>query len=108
MLSEDYNEDEQNEATSIFAAMLHEATKDGGNKRRSGEKVDWKVDPGHLPAVFSHLNKWYHGEMVDVDSGQHPFVHAAWRLLAIAYQETHEEDFDPEYFTELGRYYETR
>jgi hypothetical protein len=108
MLELDYDENEQNEATRIFSDMLHEATKDGGNKRRAGEKVDWKVDKTHEPAIFSHLNKWKHGELVDADSGQHPLVHLAWRALAIAYQETHTVEFDDDVYTELGRFYETR
>jgi len=70
--------------------MLRSATSDGGKKRATGAKVSWKVDPDHLPAVFSHLNKYFHGEKVDPDSGSHPFVHAAWRLLAIAWQENME------------------
>ena len=108
MLELDYDENEQNEATRIFSDMLHACTKDGGNKRRAGEKVDWKVDKTHEPAIFSHLNKWKHGELVDADSGQHPLVHLAWRALAIAYQETHTVEFDDDVYTELGRFYETR
>jgi hypothetical protein len=47
------------------------------------------MDVSHEPAVFSHLNKWKHGEWQDPDSGAHPLVHLAWRALAIAYQETY-------------------
>jgi hypothetical protein len=50
------------------------------------------VDPSHLAAVFSHLNAYFHDEKVDPDSGAHPFVHAAWRMLAIAWQETQAEN----------------
>lgn len=103
-----YNENEQNEATRIFSDMLHQATKDGGIKRRSGEKVDWKVDKTHEPAIFSHLNKWKHGELVDADSGQHPLVHLAWRALAIAYQETHSEPDYDDIYAEISRAYENR
>lgn len=71
-----------------FTRMLRQVTGDGAKKRAAGTKPPWWRDESHLPAVFSHLNKWYHGERVDADSGQHPLVHAAWRLLAIAYQET--------------------
>lgn len=84
-----YDEAEQNEITNIFAEMLDACTKDGGRKRAAGEKVDWRIDKSHEGAVFSHITKWKRGEKVDPDSGQHPLQHAAWRLLAIAYQETH-------------------
>lgn len=80
---------EQAEVLREFGKMLAQTSRDGGAKRRAGTKPSWKVDPSHLPAVFSHINKWFHGERSDADSGQHPFVHAAWRLLAIAWQETH-------------------
>jgi len=86
-----YDPSEQNAITAIFAEMLDACTKDGGNKRAAGTKVDWRVDPSHEAAIFSHLNKWKHGEKVDADSGAHPLVHLAWRALAIAYQETHPE-----------------
>lgn len=72
-----------------FAGMLRTVTGDGAAKRRSGVKVSWKIDPGHEAAIFSHLTKWKRGERVDGDSGAHPLTHAAWRCLAIAWQETH-------------------
>lgn len=78
---------EPEEVLTIFTLMLKKATGDGAAKRRSGEKPSWKVDPGHETAVFSHLHAWKNGDMRDKDSGAHPLVHAAWRLLAIAYQE---------------------
>jgi hypothetical protein len=82
-----YDPAEQQEIASIFAAMLAQATGDGGKKRATGEKPVWTRDPSHEAALFSHLNKWKHGELVDPDSGAHPLVHLAWRALAIAYQE---------------------
>lgn len=72
-----------------FYRMLSEVTNDGSNKRQAGSKPPWWKDGSHEAAIFSHLNKWKHGEMKDKDSGAHPLVHLAWRALAIAYQETH-------------------
>lgn len=69
--------------------MLRGPTGDGSKKRRAGAKPPWWRDDSHEAAIFSHLNKWKHGEKRDPDSGQHPLVHMAWRALAIAYQETH-------------------
>lgn len=79
--------DEQREVLSIFTSMLESVTADGGRKRAAGLKPSWKVDTSHEAAIFSHLNKWKHGERADADSGAHPLVHLAWRALAIAYQE---------------------
>lgn len=78
---------EQVEVLEIFTEMLRVVTADGGRKRSAGLKPSWKVDPSHKAAVFSHLMKREKGELQDADSGAHPYVHAAWRLLAIAYQE---------------------
>lgn len=86
--SEIYWADERATIQKIFSKMLSACTADGSVKRRRGEKPPWYRDPSHEAAVFSHLNKWKHGEKVDSVSGQHPLVHAAWRCLAIAYQET--------------------
>lgn len=86
-----YDPREQNEVLSIFVDMLKAATSDGGVKRAAGLKPSWKVDPSHEAALFSHLNKWKHGELHDADSGAHPLVHLAWRALAIAYQDMMEE-----------------
>ena len=72
-----------------FHNMLAAATGDGSRKRQRGEKPPWWKDESHEAAIFSHLNKWKHGEKKDKDSGEHPLVHLAWRALAIAYQETH-------------------
>ena len=72
-----------------FEQMLRAVSGDGGNKRRAGTKPPWWMDASHEAAIFSHLNKWKHGELQDKDSGQHPLVHMAWRALAIAYQEVY-------------------
>jgi len=83
-----YDSNEQRIVIDTFANMLDAVTKDGGRKRAARIKPPWWEDMSHEPAMFSHLNKWKHGEMVDKDSGAHPLVHLAWRALAIAYQET--------------------
>lgn len=67
---------------------LRKPTGDGASKRSRSEKPPWHIDPSHEGAVFSHITKWKRGETVDPDSGAHPLVHAAWRLLAIACQES--------------------
>ena len=79
---------EQQEVLQSFLDLLSGVTKDGGRKRKAGLKPSWKVDKSHEAAIFSHLNKWKHGEQADPDSGAHPLVHLAWRALAIAYQES--------------------
>lgn len=84
-----YDASEQDVVMEVFAHMLRSATKDGGRKRAAGTKPPWWRDGGHRAAIFSHLNKYEHGERIDRDSGVHPFVHLAWRALAIAYQETY-------------------
>jgi hypothetical protein len=78
---------EQAEALREFVLLLQMAMKDGGVKRAAGDKPSWKVDTSHLPAIFSHLNKYMHGEKVDKDSGAHPLVHLACRALMKAWQE---------------------
>lgn len=80
---------EQAEILVIFTDMLRAVTADGGSKRAAGLKPSWKIDPSHEAAIFSHLNKWKHGETIDPDSGVHTLIHLAWRALAIAWQETH-------------------
>jgi len=72
-----------------FHTMLQAVTGDGQKKRQAGTKAPWWRDRTHEQAIFSHLNRWKHGELVDKDSGAHPLVHLAWRALSIAYQETH-------------------
>src|SRR3972149_11215325 len=83
--------EEQLEVLTIFVEMLHKVTADGGRKRAAGLKPSWKVDPSHEAAIFSHLNKWKHGETKDPDSGVNPLVHLALRSLAIAWQETNRQ-----------------
>lgn len=80
--------DERADILARFTAELAKATGDGSKKRRAGTKPPWYEDDSHEAAVFSHLMKWKRGELVDPDSGGHPLVHAAWRLLAIACRES--------------------
>jgi hypothetical protein len=84
-----YDRTEQDIVMEVFMAMLRHATKDGGEKRAQGIKPPWWRDESHEAAIWSHVNKWKHGEMKDKDSGAHPLIHLAWRALAIAYQETY-------------------
>lgn len=84
-----YDPSEQELLLDVFKAMFKAATADGGVKRAAGLKPPWWQDQEHEPAIYSHLNKWKHGERVDKDSGAHPLVHLAWRAVAIAYQETY-------------------
>ncbi len=79
---------EQEDVLQRFTAELRKATGDGAKKRSRNEKPPWYIDPSHEAAIFSHLMKWKKGELVDPDSGAHPLVHAAWRCLAIACQES--------------------
>lgn len=85
---------ERDEINALFAEMIQAPTADGSKKRQAGEKVSWKVDSSHEAAMFSHLNKWKHGEKVDPTSGTHPLVHLAWRALAIAWQEMNWADVE--------------
>ena len=84
-----YDPTEQDEIIEMFTDLLRLPTQDGGKKRRAKVKVNWKVDPGHLPGLFSHLDEYFHGRLVDKDSKTHPMVHAAWRCLALALQDIH-------------------
>lgn len=85
-----YDPREKDVIRKVFGDMLDTCTADGGKKRERGEKPPWWIKEGnhHEAAVFSHLMKWKRGERHDRDSGAHPCLHAAWRLIAIAYQET--------------------
>jgi hypothetical protein len=83
-----YDPQEQSDILATFNQMLREVVADGGRKRAAGLKPSWKVDPGHEAAFWRHVDRWGRGELVDADSGVHPLVHAAFRALAIAYQET--------------------
>lgn len=89
---------EQEVVIAVFSAMLRRVTADGGRKRAAGLKPPWWTDLSHRAAIFSHLNKYEHGERIDHDSGMHPFVHLAFRALAIAYQETYGTN-DPHLYT---------
>jgi hypothetical protein len=84
----EYDATEQDIVVKTFAEMLWSVTRDGGKKRAAGTKPPWWRDDSHEAAIFSHLDKWKHGEKADKDSGAHPLIHLAWRALAIAYQET--------------------
>jgi len=79
---------ERDDVLDRFVDELAKATGDGSKKRQSGDKPPWYEDTSHEAALFSHLMKWKKGELVDDSSGAHPLVHAAWRLLAIACQQT--------------------
>jgi hypothetical protein len=80
----------ENERRDLLLRFQHELVKvtaDGSKKRQTGAKPPWYRDDQHLSAVFSHITKWMRGHHIDPDSGAHPLVHAAWRLLAIACSE---------------------
>ena len=83
-----YDAQEQTDVLVVFMALLAKVTRDGGQKRARGEKPPWWRDDSHEAAIFSHLAKWKKDMNTDPDSGAHPLVHAGWRCLAIAYQET--------------------
>jgi hypothetical protein len=86
-----YDPKEQVIILATFCDMLATVTRDGGAKRAAGTKPPWWYDGSHEAALFSHLNRWKHGEKKDPDSGAHPLVHLAFRALAIAYQETYDK-----------------
>lgn len=83
-----FQRNEQHDVLERFLTELSKPIMDGANKRNLKQKPPWYVDPDHEAAVFSHLMKWKKGELVDPDSGAHPLVHAACRLLFIACVET--------------------
>lgn len=87
-MSADVGGTEQTEVTELFATMLQACSSDGGKKLAAGTKVPWQIDTTHQAAVWSHFKRHAQGELIDPESGAHPYVHAAWRLLAIAWQET--------------------
>lgn len=93
-----WTDGEPTEILVTFTGMLAAATGDGAKKRQAGEKVSWKVDDGHWPAAVRHIIRWEGGEKVDADSLAHPLVHAAWRLLAVAHQETEARRLRTPYF----------
>lgn len=84
-----YDSREQEWIAEVFSEMLSQVTADGGRKRQRAEKPPWWQDPTHIAGIFSHLARYFRGENQDPDSGQHPFVHLAWRALAKAYQDTY-------------------
>jgi hypothetical protein len=97
----EYDPSEQDLLMHCFMEMLWAATGDGGKKRAAGTKPPWWRDPGHGAAFDRHFQRWAEeGEKTDKDSGAHPLVHAAWRALAIAYQETYGK-VDPETYKAL-------
>jgi hypothetical protein len=81
-------DNERRNILATFHSMLAAVTGDGSLKRQRSEKPPWYEDASHMAAVWSHFRRREQGEFEDPDSGVHPYVHAAWRLLAIAYQET--------------------
>jgi hypothetical protein len=83
----EYDPAEQEVILETFCEMLRPVVEDGGRKRAAGDKVPWTADPGHADALMRHLVRYDRGEMVDGDSGAHPLVHAAFRCLALAYQD---------------------
>jgi hypothetical protein len=85
-----YDPKEQVEIEQAFLKLLKSATKDGAKKRKAGEKVSWKFDPGHHAAMRRHYARYVLDPLgTDDDSGAHHLVAVAWRALAIAWQDTH-------------------
>lgn len=87
---------EQNEILGTFMDLLAGPTGDGGGKRAAGLKPLWKDDDSHLAAADRHRAYYEDGERYDKDSGCHALVHAAWRCLAVAYQDMMEDGLIPE------------
>lgn len=79
----------------VFQQMLAGPTGDGKTKRDAGLKEHWSIDKTHLRKGLGHVQKYLAGENVDPDSGCHPLVHAAWRFIAVAYQDLAAEDKAP-------------
>ena len=79
--------DEGSQILTEFAKLLALPVSDGQRKRAKGTKPSWKVDQDHEPALWRHLGRWKAGELVDPDSGAHPLTHAAFRCLALAWQD---------------------
>ena len=84
-----YDPREQDEIAAEFDKLLRSCTRDGGNKRAAGTKPPWTVDPDHEKHFWNHVAAWKRGELHDPDSNEHPLAHAAWRLLALAWQAQH-------------------
>ena len=85
---------EQCEVLGTFLSLLEGATGDGGRKRAAGLKPSWKVDGSHLAAAYRHLDP--SREAYDEDSGLPKEVHAAWRLLAVAWQRMRDDGLLPD------------
>lgn len=90
-----YNLHEVDDLLARFMEELRKPTGDGAKKRQAGSKPPWYLDDSHEGAAFSHITKWKRGELVDPDSGAHPLVHSAWRLLAIACKESGNVPLEP-------------
>jgi hypothetical protein len=75
---------EQEDLLSRFVDELSKVTADGGRKRAKGKKSPWYIDDEHEGAFFRHIAAVKSGELMDSDSGAHHYIHAAWRLLALA------------------------
>ncbi len=70
-----------------FVRMLASCSADGQVKRAKG-KPHWHTDGGHEAALRRHLARWELDRGgVDDTSGASHLAHAAWRCLALAYQE---------------------
>ena len=78
---------EQDDFLAFAIDLLRIVSGDGENKRRAGLKVPWQID-SHEGSFFGHVAEWKKGNLHDPDSKLHPMAHAAWRAIAIAYQET--------------------
>ena len=79
---------EQEDLLRRFHDGLAKCSGDGFTKRMKRTKPPWFEDPDHEAAFWRHYHRWLDDELVDVDSGAHPLIHCAWRLLAIACKET--------------------
>ena len=86
-VTQPYDPAEQEAILRVFTKLLAKPTEDGGRKRAARTKVHWSVDPGHEAAFYRHLERAQAGELRDADSNASPWVHVAWRALAIAAQQ---------------------
>jgi hypothetical protein len=84
-------EAEREEVITEFVKLLMSATHDGSRKRQAGQKPSWKVDSSHIEAAYRHIGAVAAGKLWDKDSKAHHYIHAAWRLLAVAWQDIHQE-----------------
>lgn len=79
---------ERQDVLKRFNDELSKVTSDGSKKRQKGLKKAWWKDDTHFDRAMAHIERYVEGELEDKDSGAHPLIHAAWRLLAIAASET--------------------